>query len=75
MKLLLDENLSPAVALTLAKEDGVDACHVRDRAMLGLLALIRAAIRFIEDNGNDMVNRVLWVNIDGTMEIEDISSE
>lgn len=35
MKLLLDENLSPAVAVTLATADGIDACHVRDRAMLG----------------------------------------
>ena len=120
MKLLLDENLSPLVALTLAKEDGIDACHVRDRAMLGwedpevferafkedrivvtcnvedflelargcelhagliliersglkrpqLLAVIRAAVKFIE--GHDMVNRVLWVNLDGTMAFEDI---
>ena len=35
VKLLLDENLSPAVAVTLARDDGIDACHVRDRAMLG----------------------------------------
>lgn len=121
MKLLLDENLSPVVALTLAREDGIDACHVRDRGLLGwedpevferafqedrivvtcnvndflelarrcelhaglilieqsaglkrpqLLAVIRAAVTFIE--GHDMVNRVLWVNTDGTMEFEDI---
>lgn len=30
MKLLLDENLSPAAAVALAA-DGIDACHVRDR--------------------------------------------
>ena len=35
MRLLLDENLSPQVSETLACEDGVDACHVRDRGMLG----------------------------------------
>lgn len=35
MKLLLDENLSPKVAEVLAREDGVDACHVRDRGLLG----------------------------------------
>jgi len=33
-KLLLDENLSPKVAEALAREDGVDACHVRDRGLL-----------------------------------------
>jgi len=120
LKLLLDENLSPAVAQTLRAEDGIDACHVRDRAMLGsedpevldkafaedrivvtcnvedflelargrdlhaglilveqaglkraqLLALVRAAVIFIQNA--DMANRVLWVNVDGTMEFEDI---
>ena len=34
-KLLLDENLSASVAGTLCTEDGIDACHVRDRNMLG----------------------------------------
>ena len=34
VRLLLDENLSPKVAQTLAREEGVDACHIRDRAML-----------------------------------------
>lgn len=34
VRLLLDENVSPKVAEALAKEDGVDACHVRDRGML-----------------------------------------
>ena len=120
MKLLLDENLSPSVAYTLRIEDSIDACHVRDRGMLGAedpdvlelafqedriavtcnvddflqlargaevhavivliersgrnreqqLAIIRAAVGFIE--GRDMVNRVLWVNLDGAMEFEDI---
>ena len=32
-KLLLDENLSPAIALTLAQEE-VDVVHVRDRGLL-----------------------------------------
>jgi len=35
VKLLLDENLSPKVAETLASDDGVDACHIRDRGLLG----------------------------------------
>lgn len=35
MKLLLDENLSPWVAQVLCRQDGIDACHVRDRGMLG----------------------------------------
>jgi predicted nuclease of predicted toxin-antitoxin system len=34
VKLLLDENLSPAAAVGLAA-DGIDACHVRDRGLLG----------------------------------------
>jgi predicted nuclease of predicted toxin-antitoxin system len=34
VKLLLDENLSPAAAVALAA-DGIDACHVRDRGLLG----------------------------------------
>jgi predicted nuclease of predicted toxin-antitoxin system len=34
VKLLLDENLSPAAAVALAA-DGIDACHVRDRGILG----------------------------------------
>ena len=34
VKLLLDENLSPKVAEILCREDGVDACHVRDRGLL-----------------------------------------
>ena len=34
VKLLLDENIAPVVAVTLCAE-GVDACHVRDRGLLG----------------------------------------
>lgn len=33
-KLLLDENLSPKIADTLCREDGVDAVHVCDRGLL-----------------------------------------
>ncbi len=33
IKLLLDENISPSVAVALA-QDGVDAIHIRDRGML-----------------------------------------
>lgn len=34
VKLLLDENLSPAAAIALVA-DGIDACHLRDRGILG----------------------------------------
>jgi predicted nuclease of predicted toxin-antitoxin system len=34
VKLLIDEDLSPAIAQALCA-DGIDACHVRDRDMLG----------------------------------------
>jgi predicted nuclease of predicted toxin-antitoxin system len=34
VKLLLDENISPKVAEELARVDGLDACHVRDRGLL-----------------------------------------
>lgn len=120
VKLLIDENLSPSIAKVLCTEDGLDACHVRDRGKLGLkdpgvldlafdedrilvtanvddfvrlaklrdvhagmilieagdlyrdgqLAIIRAAVGVIRND--DMANRVLWVNTDGTMEFEDI---
>jgi len=120
VKLLLDENLSVAVAGALRSEDGIDAVHVRDRKMLrtadrlvlekasaedrilftvnvddfvklartselhaGIvliqdasllrgqqLEVIRAAIKHIADH--DMVNRVLWVEPDGSMRFEDI---
>ena len=49
MKLLLDENISPKVAEELARVDGMDACHVRDR---GLLAASDAEVMeraFVED--------------------------
>lgn len=119
VKLLLDENLSPAVALALKKQ-GLDVVHIRDRGMLGTtdpevfdkafaedrilvtlnvgdfvklasarelhagvvlieqpgltrdeqLAVIQNAIKFI--GNEDMANRVVWVNDDGTMEFEDI---
>lgn len=35
MKVLLDENVSPIVAEILARDDSLDACHVRDRGLLG----------------------------------------
>ncbi len=34
VKLLLDENISPWVAHRLCKEDGIDACGIRDRGLL-----------------------------------------
>jgi predicted nuclease of predicted toxin-antitoxin system len=121
VKLLLDENLSASIVEALCSEDGVDACHVRDRGMLGVkdadvldkafsedrvlvtanvddfvklarkrelhagiiliedgslyrdeqLAVIRAAVAAIQSEP-DIVNRVLWVALDGTMAFEDI---
>lgn len=61
VKLLLDENLSPRVAETLAKEDGVDAVHVRDRGLLGTLDhdVLEAAFAenrvLVTSNVNDFV--------------------
>ncbi len=49
VKLLLDENLSPRVAETLAKEDGVDAVHVRDRGLLGARDHLVLEAAFEED--------------------------
>jgi predicted nuclease of predicted toxin-antitoxin system len=49
VKLLLDENLSPRVAETLAREDGVDAVHVRDRGLLGALDHTVLEAAFAED--------------------------
>ena len=119
-KLLLDENVSVSVAVALCA-DGIDACHVRDRGMLGVsdagvldrafaddrnlvtvnvddfvelahqreihagmvliedgslyrdeqLAVVRGALQIIGDQ--DMANRVLWVNLDGSMVFEEIS--
>jgi predicted nuclease of predicted toxin-antitoxin system len=121
VKLLLDENLSAWAANVLCTEDGIDACHVRDRSKLGLkdpgvldlafkedrilvtanvddfvalarqrglhagmvllevgdlyrdeqLVVIRAAIAALQ-NEPDLVNRVLWIRSDRSMEFEDI---
>lgn len=121
VKLLLDENLSPWVAKVLCTDDGIDACHVRDRGRLGFkdhavldsafkedrilvtanvddfvrlararelhagialieagdldreeqLALIRRVVRFVQKE-RDLVNRVLRVGLDGSMEFEDV---
>ncbi|HEV3188988.1 MAG TPA: DUF5615 family PIN-like protein [Polyangiaceae bacterium] len=49
VKLLLDENVSPMVAETLRKEDGVDAVHVRDRGLLGALDHTVLEAAFAED--------------------------
>jgi predicted nuclease of predicted toxin-antitoxin system len=47
-KLLLDENLSPAIALTLAQE-GVDVIHVRDRGLLQATDVVVFARALAED--------------------------
>jgi predicted nuclease of predicted toxin-antitoxin system len=49
VKLLLDENLSPKVAEMLCTEDGIDACHVRDRGGLGTLDHEVLDLAFAED--------------------------
>jgi predicted nuclease of predicted toxin-antitoxin system len=49
VKLLLDENLSPKVAETLCYVDGIDACHVRDRGILGAADHEVLERTFIED--------------------------
>lgn len=48
MRLLLDENVSPRVAEALAR-DGVDACHVRDRGLLGATDRSVVECAFAED--------------------------
>lgn len=47
-KLLLDENLSPSIALTLSRE-GFDVVHVRDRGMLRATDAAVFARAFAED--------------------------
>jgi predicted nuclease of predicted toxin-antitoxin system len=61
IKLLLDENLSPAIGVRL-RNDGVDVAHVRDR---GLIEAEFAA-------GHDMVNRVLRINLAGDKTFETV---
>jgi predicted nuclease of predicted toxin-antitoxin system len=48
VKLLLDENISPVVATTLCAE-GIDACHVRDRRLLGATDPQVLELAFAED--------------------------
>jgi predicted nuclease of predicted toxin-antitoxin system len=48
VKLLLDENLSPAAAVALAAV-GIDACHVRDRGILGATDREVLERAFLED--------------------------
>jgi predicted nuclease of predicted toxin-antitoxin system len=48
VKLLLDENLSPAAAVALVA-DGVDAYHVRDRGILGATDRDLLERAFVED--------------------------
>ena len=47
-KLLIDENLSPSVAVTL-RQDGIDAVHVRDRGMNGASDALVLDLAFRED--------------------------
>jgi predicted nuclease of predicted toxin-antitoxin system len=49
VNLLLDENISPKVAEALCREDGLDACHVRDRGLLGSTDAEVLERAFVED--------------------------
>jgi len=49
VKLLLDENLSPKVAESLACDDGLYACHTRDRGLLGATDPEVLERAFVED--------------------------
>jgi predicted nuclease of predicted toxin-antitoxin system len=53
VKLLLDENISPKVAEKLAHEDGIDACHVRDRGLLA--SMDREVLECAFDEGRVLV--------------------
>lgn len=48
LELLLDENLSPAVAVTL-REEGHDVAHVRDRALRGAIDAVVLQKAYDED--------------------------
>jgi predicted nuclease of predicted toxin-antitoxin system len=49
VKLLLDENISPKVAEILREQDGLDAIHVRDRALLEAADHVVLERAFAED--------------------------
>jgi len=122
VKLLLDENVSPRVAEAL-RQDGIDACGVRDRGLLeasdhevlewaftddrilvtknvgdfeklasarelhagivlledgdlnraAQLSTIRRVVELLRQE-RDLINRILRVAADGTMQLEDIHS-
>ncbi len=63
VKLLLDENISPKVSEKLAHEDGIDACHVRDR---GLLA---ATDREVLDRAFDEDRVLVTANVDDFLKL------
>ncbi len=63
VKLLLDENISPEVAEKLAYEDGIGACHVRDR---GLLA---ASYREVLDRAFDKDRVLVTANVDDSLKL------
>ena len=49
VKLLMDENISPRVAMRLRTEDGVDACAIRDRGLLEATDAEVLERAFVED--------------------------
>lgn len=63
VKLLLDENVSPKVAEELARVDGLDACHVRDR---GLLA---ATDRDVLERAYDEDRILVTANVDDFLKL------
>jgi len=69
---LVTVNVDDFVALAPKREFHAGLILIEDSSLHRdeQLAIIRAAVRFIE--GHDLVNRVLWINLDGSMEFEDI---
>jgi predicted nuclease of predicted toxin-antitoxin system len=78
VKLLLDENISPKVALDLCA-DGIDAIAVRDRNMLEATdrevfqrAYDEDRIVVTKNRRGDIVNTLLRVAVDGSMTFEPV---
>ena len=71
-RLLVTVNVDDFVRLARKRELHAGMILIEDATLRRRqqLAVIRAAIKFVE--GHDMVNRALWVNLDGSMEFEGI---
>ena len=71
-RILVTANVDDFVRLARKRELHAGIVLIEDGSLYRdeQLAVVRAAVAFIQDN--DMANRVLWVDLDGTMEFEDI---